>query len=736
MHGRIIRSNTTTTRCHVSDPPFNVQRSRLRSFLRPLGLGLFYETWQKTVKTSQAYETRKVAIRDDRVYAALAGAIHVLPASIAITIALLNSFGYYIGEELAGPEGQDDEKLAGLQLAAKLHELTMQASIAAMLLQYIRHELALSNGLPFGSLFAGHMYKDVSFLWSSEFWGMANGAFKTKKTKWKLIILLIVCTILGLTAGPASATILKPRRDDWPAGGTDFWINVTSADLWPTTVAGDEVLADCMNDGSDKSCPHGDWQTLAQDYFPFWSHLENKGYLPDTIRFPGFRSIREMYPQIRSTTQQFSQIFTTATTQDSVIADSIAETGRLWAWVVAAAWHTRGQPWRFWSHKEATYTVSAYQPIVHVRCANHSTLIANISEQSTSFYDLRDIGAFRKADDFPLIDQGNITHADFIEDTTAPLLSWTTVAQPSKKSTALAALVVIPMSVQTTSGHFACTVDARIAPAKIQSTRNRYKVVTSHLKPSSTWHPPGKDATYGGNDKWPAVSIDPHWAKYLDPKIKESNATVFQTLADAAGLQHMSSFDGPNIGFLIESILATMIVNGLARRKYNHGIIGELKDWDFNSDKRPCGTWCKQMMPLHGSMGAGGCVYILNKVFQTNATRLTMHAGSTGYAYSPKGFTTVLSIAILLIYSCIVLTHWSYMIWVKESSNSWHSSSEIAALAMNSRPTDVLRNTGAGVETSRIFRQRVRIVSVGEKVELSFEERGDEDGIVMNAWYS
>ena len=248
--------------------------------------------------------------------------------------------------------------------------------------------------------------------------------------------------------------------------------------------------------------------------------------------------------------------------------------------------------------------------------------------------------------------------------------------------------------------------------------------------------PAGTDATYGGGDKWPPIAVEPQWAAYLDPEIKESNSTVFQMLTRAAGLQNMSSLAGPDTGYLVESILATMIVNGLARRNYKLGIIGELKNWDFDSALPTCKSWCRQMMPLHGSMGNGGSVYNINESAQKYATKLTMHATATGYAYSPKGFTTVLSIAVLLIYSCIVLAHWGYMIWVKESSNSWRSSSEIAALAMNSRPTDALHNTGAGVETSRIFRQRVRIVSVGEQLELSFKDRPDQEPIALNAWYS
>lgn len=280
MSYRIINDSSEPSLQRGGNSYNAVPRASFRRLCRSLGLGLFYESWRKFFGSLEVYETRKVAIREDRWIAALTGSIHVLPASVAISIALLNSFGYYIGEELAGAQGQDDEKLAGLQLAAKLHELTIQASIAAMLLQYIRHEIALRDGLPFGALFAGHLFKDVSFLWSSEFWGTANGTFTSTQRKWKLIILLVVCTLLGLTAGPASANILKPRRGDWPAGGTDFWLDVSSADLWSRNVVGPEVPSSCLYDTTEKSCPHGDWQTLAQSYFPYWSHLEKKGYLP------------------------------------------------------------------------------------------------------------------------------------------------------------------------------------------------------------------------------------------------------------------------------------------------------------------------------------------------------------------------------------------------------------------------------------------------------------------------
>ena len=36
-------------------------------------------------------------------------AIHVLPAAVSITLVYFNLMGYFIGEELQGPRGQDEE---------------------------------------------------------------------------------------------------------------------------------------------------------------------------------------------------------------------------------------------------------------------------------------------------------------------------------------------------------------------------------------------------------------------------------------------------------------------------------------------------------------------------------------------------------------------------------------------------------------------------------------------------
>ena len=713
-----------------------VDESNVYAICQVFGLTLLHEAWKALrQRGSPIFETRKIAVRKDRLIAILRGTIHVLPAGISIAICLLNSIGYYIGSELAGPQGQDYEKLAGLQMAAKLHELTMLASIGDMLVHYVRHGLLFGAGLPFGMIFAGQQFKDISFLWSLEFWGTIRGFIGQPRRKWAMILLLTVCTLLGLTVGPSSATIIKPRLGDWPAGGTDFWLGLPPYLLWSTNITKLDVSPNCAIDTGDNSCPYGNWQALDQGYFSYWSRVEPQGLLPGNVRIPSPKSVRELYPQTRSPSWQYNQSFTVATTQFTSAADAVLETGRLWAWVVAAAWRSRGHRWRFWSHVDATYTVAAHQPVVHSRCLRNKAL------SSLFFYDLSDLEAFRKNEDFPIYLYPESVREHALNDsfpTNFTQIRWLTIPQKHSGIPALGAIISIANNKGEVSNAYTCSFDARLAPAKTQGKRNNWEVITSHVEASNQWTPAGTSGTYGADNKWPSMTIDPIWAAFLNPTVGGSNLTVLDTMATSTGhFEPLSNVTELDRICAIESILALMLVNGIARNGYNTTLMGDLIGWDLSSDAPVCGAWCTQMMPIGGkSMGDGGAIFTLDDTLKANATKLTMHASATGYAYSPNGFAQTAAIVILLIYSTAALAHWGFTIWSGESSSSWSKGAEVVALALNSRCPEELRNTGVGIETSRVFTERVRIMGRGDRTELVFGEGSGQERVERNAWYS
>ena len=120
-------------------------------FLRHLSIGRGYS------------EPTKVAIRQNRTIALLRALIHIAPVSVAIWEIVLNWNTYFVGSEI--------RNLAYYQFAAKIHEMTAQASLAAIIFSFVRFELSIGAGLPFGALFAGLQISQAIYLWSMEFWG-------------------------------------------------------------------------------------------------------------------------------------------------------------------------------------------------------------------------------------------------------------------------------------------------------------------------------------------------------------------------------------------------------------------------------------------------------------------------------------------------------------------------------------------------------------------------------------
>jgi hypothetical protein len=74
--------------------------------------------------------------------------IHFIPLTAAIALLVLNFSHQGLATSI------DYQLPAALQFAAKLHELTMIASLTAVLLSFTCYYLAQNEGLPFGAAFA------------------------------------------------------------------------------------------------------------------------------------------------------------------------------------------------------------------------------------------------------------------------------------------------------------------------------------------------------------------------------------------------------------------------------------------------------------------------------------------------------------------------------------------------------------------------------------------------------
>jgi hypothetical protein len=148
------------------------------------------------------------------------------------------------------------------------------------------------------------------------------------------------------------------------------------------------------------------------------------------------------------------------------------------------------------------------------------------------------------------------------------------------------------------------------------------------------------------------------------------------------------------------------------------------------------------MMPKSKEeFGYGGDIYNLSGISNiSKLAKFTVQVEVNGYAYSSKGATMILSCIVLLAYCVLAGVHSVFVIFTKTSSNAWDSVSEVTALAMQSQPTEVLKNTCAGISTTRIFSNLVKVVPTGptkDHLELKFGDHGLGSGerIIDNGFY-
>ena len=605
-------------------------------------------------------------------------------------------------------------KLGSLQLTAKLHELTMQASLAAVVFGYVRDQLALGEGIPFGAVFAGLHIKEISFFWSREFWGAMRSKYPDLRRRLELMLLLVIGTLLGVSVGPSSAIVLKPRIDDWPAGGTQFFLGATPQQLFPLQVNSSDMFPYCLGDHGYDECPSGNWRDLGDTNAEHWTRfsIASNDY-PEVISLSSESAVRHLYHTAK--TGLYGDRFTLATTQHAGLANALVDISRLW--VIAAEKVGRG---RFTSQRDVSFTIDgpgAQQPITLVSCApmriKNSRLLV-----SYQFPRIDSLEAYEGNDEeFPTArDNFTLSDVSYLETLDEPRLDWTHLPDSIFGGNSIGAVISIPATESYSALIYMCTVDSRWASVAIQSKRSQMTTVTGA--------PDGWLSSGVFNRSWPRINISTEWAAGLSPPVGNSS-TVFEKLTRTAELRKLPislpspvQFPASQLGILaIEKILAIIVTNGLARVGYKTYLKGNLKGFDRKSDVF-CAEWCEQMIP-HGLMTVKKFNQRFGQAFESpvigaysagSAGKWKLQVTVNGYAYSTRGLTMKIAVGILLTYSVVAVAHVVWLLKTGISSGCWDTAPEITVLALNSARTDMLRNTCSGIETTEPFKRTVRVV--------------------------
>ncbi|KAL8984697.1 MAG: hypothetical protein Q9177_004632 [Variospora cf. flavescens] len=197
--------------------------------------------------------------------------VPVLPVAVSSTILWVTSKQVFIGIDFRSAIGSETINVALLQTAAKVQELLIIASLAAVAFQLLRYELKHGNGLPLGLLAAGFDFTKLSWLWSAELHGSlrTSGKRPGKPRRAAILLYLIMAAALVVLAGPSCAVLLIPQSQDWPAGRSLFYLKGNMDQIWPTSLSAASstfreacVSAEATTFGI---CPSG-------GYYSIWTH--------------------------------------------------------------------------------------------------------------------------------------------------------------------------------------------------------------------------------------------------------------------------------------------------------------------------------------------------------------------------------------------------------------------------------------------------------------------------------
>jgi hypothetical protein len=706
----------------------------VRNVLDAIGLSIVYNLLGK-IFGWHLQEQRKTVMDKKRTLAAIRCLIHIIPAAACLVLFRLNLKNWYLGQELQGPEGHDTEKLGALQFVAKVHELFMLSSLGVILITHLRKELAFGDGIPFGALFSSNQFQSINILWSLEFWGAIYYQWPRKTKKGFIITLILLCSILGLSVGPSTANLMKPRLDYWPAGGTPFWVNASNDTLFPAKISNAPGQSHCAVDSGDLACPYGEWETLNDELFDQSSYTTGTFSAPHVLNLQTSVSTRSM--QLRSRSQYPQAVFqnphTSATVPYSFVADSIVQLAQLWTQAVETV------PGTLLYRLENGYTVNVYQPVVISRCVSYS---ANARSRPQFGFPVMNSTTLNYAGDqsdpgptvasYPYVvdysdvdDRLGVAIDSALNTTPIPALYW--IDDPellSSTHSSLSVLAVVPKIGNFEPSYFCCSTEIPFLNTSVTSGQFTSQTVTGA---PARWL---EYRMYTSNV--PRMSVDSAWADYLNPAINDT-ASAFSIMAQSASrwnLSAVSMAEYPEIS--IETILSTLLASGISRNNLNASV---LLDGYLKSTPQGRPDWINNILPKNQNYGTGSNAFEVPQTIQAQSTKLQFNVENFGYCYSSSGIVQKAALVVLMLYVVFVFLHCMESVWTGFSTSSWGSPSEIAALALNSTPSERLHNIGAGINTVSVYEHRVQLGEKGQILELTIKERDMANKLKANEAY-
>ncbi|KAK0657755.1 hypothetical protein B0T16DRAFT_402498 [Cercophora newfieldiana] len=704
--------------------PVQLQKQEWRSLTDDLD----YRPSEPLIRSN---ERPKVLVRTDLNHSLIQFSLFHIPP-VAVTLGLLSVYVLRISW------GVGNDVLAALLFAAKVHEAMIIASLFHILYYHIRRGLLSSDGIPFGFLTAAFQLSSPFYLLNSSFIAPLLRYRPATLSFFVLAVLMVFTFTLAALVGASSGVVMLPRFDWWKLELSQINASLSATGsgarpgfsqlvispverLYPQRIDLQGYPSDCGNGLSMCDLASETEYTEAGTFAWSWIAKKAEGrFLPENITFDN----RVMAWKEFNVRPGF---VTAATIPVLAIAREIRNAGGTTAdgWGARYPFPSRISP----SITDQTgRSLPTRQPRVATQCIGPSlqhqggndTFYRYQLEPSPGIYPELDIEVDRSF----LIASANASATPFgFVDLKATLSMRTS-----------AVLWVWDAAVRQQRGPTLCFVDARwvdsdlwVMPQNGQTPQFSYKLQQESL-----------NATENVEDM---IDLDLAWLESLN-NITVSvpvNATSFRRprmfdylYRDILALPLSGGSNDPDsvqirltssASWSMTNIL-TNILSGIPRTS-GHGVQATSRSilGPFNA------TLITQKMPLEG-----GGIEVKDLLAQPSYARIGPVFEHNIYEYNFDSTTTKLAWAVLLTHVLLVLIHFV----VTCVHGNWHSSAwsqlgDLLALAMNTRPTELLRNTGVAVKDWDTWRLTAYVrVSDGDSIGLELRDKSVSRGYSDN----
>ncbi|KAI0436157.1 hypothetical protein F4803DRAFT_572944 [Xylaria telfairii] len=727
----------------------------VRVLLRASGLGVVSALADNEPPKQVAYKSRPTVV--------WRSAVHIVPASVSLFLAIINIKGYFIGASLQGEDDADSLKFGALQVAAKIQELFIMSSMGTMVLYAIREDLLFGIGIPLGLVGSDQAFTQLSFFWSLEFWGGVLSYRRVGKAylRYRLLALLCFGGLLASIAGPAAAILIIPRMIPWPVGGGIFWLNGSDTQLWPTYL--DKEYLETVNCSTIQNrltspwCPSYGFESLQPLFGTWWgpephSQFDQQG--SEIRKVIHYSSSRED----RKDTWVYTTHGPTANIQDAIVnryRDNLD-----FLRVVSPNYPLEAKPANIYLAESKLYQVKTKVPLVRTCCNLQPPITLDSMSPSVYFPKFEEFQIYRNSSKVgPTIemDTAELLNQEMIRRNYSlprnhdfPIIA-IPVEMPEDEVASLG-LLLIHLDTEATAelprwDVMACSIDTRWAKGRsiIETNGLRPDLVSHEFIYDRVANPVRTELDIAGADSFESLSWTPQndgnlerirlrigWYDLLSPLVPSSelsiqpewgaatiqlpgstadiNSTLLEQLIKSTVFPNStSSLSGQNRPKKsVEIIIAAAVADGLSRCGAHIHIRASLNitNWQFKKTVSNARTMVRLGEPLQSFPLPEALAGVAH-------TQMTMRAIYTGYVIAITNSFDRFCVVLLLTYAAVAVAHtlWCLKPGRGRTHEAWSTIPELVVLSQQSdpEPTSVISNTCAGVRSLKTM-GRVAVV--------------------------